>query len=164
MGTSPVTRRGGAFGRRAALPAALRTALHELFGPGIDDVHVIEHSWFARLHGRMIATTRRRRIYLRGPAESFFQNPEIVLHEFFHVMRQWETRELSVVRYVLEWLRRGYWDNRFEIEAREFAADQLHRFRAMVSRHEAASGISPESLRARTARLQTPPAPGPDSG
>ena len=164
MGPSPVTRRGSALGRHAALPAALRTSLHELFGPGIDDVRVVEHSWFARLHGRMIATTRRRRIYLRGSAETFFQNPEIVLHEFFHVMRQWETRELSVVRYVLEWLRRGYWDNRYEIEAREFAADQLHRFRAMLSRHEAAAGVSPESLRARTARLQTPPAPGQGPG
>jgi TonB family protein len=136
------------------------------------DVRIIEHSWFARLHGRMIATTRRRRIYLRGSAESFFENPEIVLHEFFHVMRQWETRELSVMRYVIEWLRRGYWDNRYEIEAREFAADQLHRFRAMLSRHEAAESpgnagretSSPESLRARTARPQTPPAGGPAPG
>ena len=138
MGTPPVTRRGRALGQRAALPPALRISLQELFGAGVDDVRIIEHSWFARLHGRMIATTRRRRIYLRGSADSFFENPEIVLHEFFHVMRQWETRELSVMRYVIEWLRRGYWDNRYEIEAREFAADQLHRFRAMLSRHEAA--------------------------
>ncbi len=99
-----------------------------------------------------------------GSAEAFFGNPEIVLHEFFHVLRQWETRELSVMRYVIEWLRRGYWDNRYEIEAREFAADQLHRFRAMLSRHEAAAGVSPESLRARTARQQTPPERGPESG
>jgi hypothetical protein len=133
-----VDRRTRLTGRQAALPPALRISLQELFGAGVDHVRIIEHSWFARLHGRMIATTRRRRIYLRGSAESFFENPEIVLHEFFHVMRQWETRELSVMRYVIEWLRRGYWDNRYEIEAREFAADQLHRFRAMLSRHEAA--------------------------
>lgn len=152
------------IGRTAALPTALRRTLEEVFGAGVSQVRIIEHSWFARLHGRMIATTRRRRIYLRGSAESFFENPEIVLHEFFHVMRQWETRELSVMRYVIEWLRRGYWDNRYEIEAREFAADQLHRFRALLSRHEPPTGINPESLRARTARPQTPPAGGPAPG
>ncbi len=31
-------------------------------------------------------------------------------------------------------LRRGYWDNRFEIEAREFAEDNLYRFRALLRR------------------------------
>ena len=124
--------------RVVSLPEPWRQSLAELFGAGVADVRVIEFSWFARLHGRMIATTRRRRIYLRDSAHSFFENPEIVLHEFFHVMRQWEPRELTVTRYVLEWLRRGYWDNRYEIEAREFATDQLHRFRAMLARYEAA--------------------------
>jgi len=133
--------------RIVPLPAPWRSSLAELFGTGVDDVLIVEHSWFARLHGRMIATTRRRRIYLSGSAESFFRNPEIVLHEFFHVMRQWEPRELTVTRYVLEWFRRGYWDNRYEIEAREFAADQLHRFRAMLSRHEAAERSGGEGLR-----------------
>lgn len=152
------------IGQTIALPPALRRTLEEVFGADVSQVRIVEHSWFARLHGRMIATTRRRRIYLRGSAASFFANPEIVLHEFFHVMRQWETRELSVLRYVIEWLRRGYWDNRYEIDAREFATDQLHRFRAMLSRHEAAADVSPESLLARTARQQMPPAQGPGSG
>jgi hypothetical protein len=133
--------------RIVPLPAHWRSSLAELFGPGVADVQIVEHSLFARLHGRMIATTRRRRIYLSGSAESFFRNPEIVLHEFFHVMRQWEPRELTVTRYVIEWFRRGYWDNRYEIEAREFAADQLHRFRAMLSRHEAAERPGGAGLR-----------------
>lgn len=125
-------------GRRVPLPTSLRAALAELFGPEVDAVQIVERSWYARFHGRIVATTRRRRIYLRGSAEQFFANPEVVLHEYFHVLRQWEPRELSILRYVLEWLRRGYWDNRFEVEAREFAADQLHRFRALLSRHAAA--------------------------
>ena len=133
--------------RIVPLPRPWRHSLAELFGAGIDEVRIVEHSLFARLHGRMIATTRRRRIYLSGSAEAFFRNPEIVLHEFFHVMRQWEPRELTVTRYVIEWLRRGYWDNRYEIEAREFAADQLHRFRAMLSRHEAAERPGPDGPR-----------------
>lgn len=126
-------------GRSTPLPPALRASLAELFGAEVDAVGVVEHSWYARLHGRIVATTRRRRIYLRGSAEEFFRDPEIVLHEYFHVLRQWESRRLSILRYVLEWLRRGYWDNRFEIEAREFAAAHLHRFRALLSRHEAAA-------------------------
>lgn len=123
-------------GRRIVPPAALRATLQELFGEGIDTVLVIEHSWFAWAHVRAIATTRRRRIYLRGAAAPFFANPEFVLHEYFHVLGQWEPRHLSVWRYLLECFRRGYWDNRFEIEAREFAEDHRHRYCALLARHE----------------------------
>jgi hypothetical protein len=93
-------------------------------------VRVIERSWFARLHGRAVATTRRGRIYLRGSAADFWSNPPLMLHEYCHVIRQWETGALTAVRYVVECLRHGYWNNRFEIEARAFAAAhsaRLHR-------------------------------------
>lgn len=123
-------------GRRVVPPAALRATLQELFGEGVDTVQVIEHSWFARAHVRAIATTRRRRIYLRGAAGPFFANPEFVLHEYFHVLAQWEPRQLSVWKYLLELFRRGYWDNRFEIEAREFAEDHRRRYCALLARHE----------------------------
>ena len=127
-------------GRGAALPPALRATLAEIFGPGVDDVRVIEHSWIACLHIRAIATTRRRRIYLRGAAGPFFVHPDIVLHEYFHVLGQWEPRRLTVWKYAVEFFRRGYWDNRFEIEAREFAEDHRHRYCALLARHEAAQG------------------------
>jgi hypothetical protein len=52
-----------------------------------------------------------------------------VLHEYFHVVRQWQPRRLTIWRYLVESLRRGYWLNRFEIEAREFASAQTPRFR-----------------------------------
>lgn len=125
-------------GRAVQLPPALRATLVELMGEGVHAVRVIEHSWFARLHWRAIATTRRRRIYLRGAAGPFFDDPGIVLHEFFHVMGQWEPRRLTVWKYVVEVFRRGYWDNRFEIEAREFADDHRHRYCALLARHQAA--------------------------
>ena len=41
-----------------------------------------------------------------------------------------------------EWWRRGYWDNRFEIEAREFAADNLYRFRALLRQANQPSNAS----------------------
>ncbi|MFO1426857.1 MAG: hypothetical protein U1F11_07750 [Steroidobacteraceae bacterium] len=117
-----------------APPADVHRSLVEVFGAGIERVEVIEHSWRARLHGRAAATTRPGRIYLRGSARAFFADPGLVLHEYFHVLHQWEPGLLTVGRYLLEWFRRGYWDNRFEIEAREFVEDHLHRFRALLSR------------------------------
>lgn len=125
------------IGRKVPLPPYLRASLEPLFGAAVDQVQVIEHSIFAWLHVRALATTRRRRIYLRGSAAEFFDDPKLVLHEYFHVLKQWETRELSVWRYVLETFRRGYWDNRFEIAAREFADDEHFRFRALLARNRA---------------------------
>jgi hypothetical protein len=112
------------------VPVPVRAALEELLGAPIGHVRVIERSWFARLHGRAVATTRRGRIYLRGSAADFWSNPPLMLHEYCHVIRQWETGALTAVRYVVECLRHGYWNNRFEIEARAFAAAhsaRLHR-------------------------------------
>lgn len=126
--------------RPAKLPPALRASLREVFGDDVDGVQIFEHARRLGVHGRAVATTRRGRIYLRGPAEEFFRDPALVLHEYFHVLRQWQPRTLTVLRYLFELLRRGYWDNRFEIEAREFVQDHLHRFRAVLSRHEANGG------------------------
>ena len=107
--------------REAELPAAVRHALERLLGSSVGHVRVIEHSRFVRLHGRAVATTRRRRIYLRGSAVEFFANPWLMLHEYFHVIHQWQPGSLTVTSYLLECLRHGYWNNRFEVEAREFA-------------------------------------------
>jgi hypothetical protein len=120
------------IGRSITVPETVGASLELLFGESIDQVRVIEHSLFARLHGRAIATTRRRRIYLRGSAADFFQNPSLMLHEYCHVLRQWEPRTLTLWRYVVEWLRRGYWNNRFEIEAREFADANRSRLQVLL--------------------------------
>ena len=122
------------MGRRVAVPEHVRLTLEKFFGDGVRHVVVVERSLFARLHFRIKATTRRRRIYLVGSAEQFFGDPALMLHEYCHVMKQWEPGHLTTLSYVIEWMRRGYWDNRFEIEAREFTADNLYRFRAMLTR------------------------------
>ncbi len=108
--------------REAAVPKVVRAALAGILGTPVDHVRVIEHSLLARLHGRAVATTRRDRIYLRGSARDFFSNSSLLLHEYCHVILQWQPGRLTVRGYLLECLRRGYWNNRFEIEAREFAA------------------------------------------
>ena len=127
-------------GRRVAPPAELGATLRQLFPDAdIDRVEVIEHSWVLLWHPRAVATTRRRRIYLRGSAAQFFADAEFVLHEYFHVLRQWEPGRLTVWRYVLEWLRRGYWLNPFEVEARAFAAGHRKRFEWLLAQQRARS-------------------------
>lgn len=116
-------------GRNVTLPGSLRTALEAVLGEPVSHVRIIEHSLYARLHLRAIATTRRRRIYLRGSAEDFFDDPWLMLHEYCHVLRQWETGDLTILRYGLECLRNGYWNNRFEVAARAFADRNLHALR-----------------------------------
>jgi hypothetical protein len=58
---------------------------------------------------------------LRGSAKDFWNDPELILHEYFHVIRQWQPRHLTVWRYLIESARNGYWNNCYEIEARAFA-------------------------------------------
>jgi len=120
------------IGRSVPVPDRVGASLELLFGERVDQVRIIEHSLFVRLHGRAIATTRRRRIYLRGSAADFFQNPSLMLHEYCHVLKQWEPRTLTLWRYLVEWLRRGYWNNRFEVEAREFAAAHRNRLQTLL--------------------------------
>lgn len=120
---------------RDVMPAELRQALTELFGDSVDDVELRERSWFARLHGRARATTRRNTIYLRGTLAEFFASPELMLHEYFHVLRQWNRGRMSLADYLLEWLRRGYWRNRYEHQARRFVDLRVGAFRKLVSGH-----------------------------
>jgi hypothetical protein len=120
------------FGRSVPVPDAIGAALELLFGERIGRVRIIEYSLFARLHGCDSATTRRRRIYLRGSAADFFKDPLLMLHEYCHVLKQWEPRTLTVPRYLVESARRGYWNNRFEIEARAFAEAHRDRLQAML--------------------------------
>jgi|SRR5215469_740767 len=118
--------------REAAVPTEVGAALEELLGSAVHRVRVFEYSWFAWLHGAT-ATTRRGRIYLRGSAADFWSNPTLLLHEYWHVIGQWERRTLTVPRYLGECLRRGYWNNRFEVEARAFAAAHGGRLRARLA-------------------------------
>jgi hypothetical protein len=126
-------------GRPVPVPDAVGACLEHLFGESVEHVRVIEHSLFVRMHGPAVATTRRRCIYLRGSAADFFQNPWLMLHEYCHVLKQWEPRILTTSRYLLECLRRGYWNNRFEVEAREFADANLPLLHALLAGKTSAS-------------------------
>jgi hypothetical protein len=47
----------------------------------------------------------------------------LLLHELAHV-RQWGADPFFPLRYALEWVRRGYWNNRYEQEARSAEFEQ----------------------------------------
>jgi hypothetical protein len=56
-----------------------------------------------------------------------------MLHEYWHVIKQWEPRTLTIRSYLAECMRKGYWNNRFEVEARAFADAHAYRLRSMLS-------------------------------
>lgn len=109
------------------LPGVLRTQLLQLFGAAALRVRIVEYSWINALHGWPLAVTRRDRIYLRWGLAEFAAHPELVLHEYFHVIGQWNSGRLTVWRYLVQNLRHGYRANPFEIEARAFAAANSQR-------------------------------------
>jgi hypothetical protein len=128
---------------RYRLPDAQRIALSRVFAVSeatIDRVVVEPESDFARMHGDILATTRVDSIYLTGMGDDFAADANLLLHEYFHVIRQWNTGELTVGRYVLQLLRKGYWRNKYEIEAREFADARTDEFRRLLTQNSDAQG------------------------
>jgi len=61
-----------------------------------------------------------------------------MLHEYCHVLKQWEPGLLTTPRYLIECLRCGYWNNRYEQEARAFA--DTHLARAVSALKDAGGG------------------------
>ncbi len=123
-----IGRRRALVGRRYVLPRAIAAALEQVFDEPVGGIIVIEHSRFARMHRGMIATTRPNRILLAISGAEFVADTELLLHEYFHVVRQWRTGYLTRWRYVAELARHGYWANRYEREAREFTASAVKQF------------------------------------
>ena len=67
------------------------------------------------------AITLWRTIWLARPTEV---SEELLLHELRHVA-QFEADRMFAVRYVWESARRGYFGNRYEVDAREYAAARV---------------------------------------
>jgi Domain of unknown function (DUF4157) len=110
------------LGWRVEPPPSILVPLETVFGEPVGHVRIFERSPYARWHMGARATTRCNTILLTGSAQAFWQDPELVLHEYFHVLRQWQPGRLTITKYCVESLQRGYWLNRYEIEARTFAS------------------------------------------
>jgi hypothetical protein len=61
----------------------------------VAQIKVVQYSIYVRFHWRAIATTRPNRIYLRGSGKEFFSDGPLLLHEYFHVIRQWGTGDMT---------------------------------------------------------------------
>lgn len=122
------------FGARYVLPIRVSVALERLFEKPVGAVKVVEHSRYARVHLGMTATTRPNLILLAISGHDFVANEELLLHEYFHVLRQWGTGRLTRWRYLLEAARCGYWDNKYEQEARGFAAAAAAQYREYLNK------------------------------
>ena len=133
------------LGRRYVLPGAVAAALERVFEEPADGVIVIEHSRYAKLHRGMTATTRPNRILLTINGSDFVENPELLLHEYYHVLCQWGPKYLTRRRYIMEWVRRGYWQNRYEQEAREFAVGTVGFYLDTLRQEVARQGGEPNS-------------------
>lgn len=119
--------------KHVRLPDDWALTLGALFGSRAVGVEVRERVWWLLPMPWVAAITGPSRIWLRGRAEDFFADPEFVLHEYCHVINQWDTRQLSILRYLKEWWRVGYWRNIYEVEARSFAAREVGRCRVLLA-------------------------------
>ena len=110
------------IGRRCVLPAALVARFPELasvhWRRGGIPVYVA--GWFLRQRSAA-AVTLWQAVFL-DPKIGL--DAELLLHELRHV-RQFEATPAFPVLYLWESLRRGYFDNRFEADARAYAARRL---------------------------------------
>jgi hypothetical protein len=79
------------------------------------------------------AVTLGRTIFL-APATRL--DPELLLHEFRHV-QQFSKRKTFPLHYIWESLRRGYHANRYEVDARDYAARRIGRITVNSSEEDA---------------------------
>lgn len=107
------------LGRQVAPPPEIAEAVVD------DDVTFREGSlipWIGGILGRMTgpaaAVTLGRTIVINKGTR---MTRSLLSHEMTHV-RQWQRDPLFPVKYSLATLRHGYWNNPYEVEARDFAA------------------------------------------
>jgi hypothetical protein len=94
-------------------------------------VYIKENSWLARmaaskLGSKQVAIVMRRTIHLwNTPREEFLNDMEWLCHELVHVKQyQRNGTFLFLVKYIFYWLKYGYRDIPFEVEARAQEYDQ----------------------------------------
>ena len=105
-----------------------RECLTKIFGVPVDDIDVYDYSGLVTaLHGGM-NTSRRNSIFLVSNCRSFWRSPALVLHEYNHVIDQWNRGRLSEGAYgfesIIQWVngRDPHDDNKWE-RAADFFAD-----------------------------------------
>jgi len=101
-GGAPLTRRD-LLGLCSPGPK-MKGCLEKILEENIDNIEVHEDKLFVNLHGiKSGAVTRPGKIYISMTCNDFFQNdwPDFILHEYFHVTKQW-AKGMSIPGYLLD--------------------------------------------------------------
>lgn len=118
------------------LPASLTNALEELFSEPVSNIKVVERSRYAALHGKILATTRKEVILLNMDGDVFSQLPELVLHEYYHVVKQWRHGELTALNYMIECAKNGYINNKYEVATNRYVQNNIGCFRLLINKYK----------------------------
>ncbi|ANB16288.1 RHS repeat-associated core domain-containing protein [Dokdonella koreensis] len=113
----------------APASGAMADCLSKIFGESVSSVNVRNKMFVTN----DFVTTRRNSIRLPPTlsVSEFFADQGLVLHEYYHVLRQWNTGQLTRRGYLREVSRSGSWadGNRFEDAAKAFSEDNLAAFK-----------------------------------
>jgi hypothetical protein len=94
-------------------------------------VKIKENSWVAKIaavkmKAGKIAIVFGNTIHLHNTtAQEFLQDKKWINHELKHI-EQYKQHGIAgfIGKYLIEWVKKGYYNNRFEVEARESESDE----------------------------------------
>ena len=100
--------------------------LSKICGENTGSVSVSGSSLYAKLLG-VVATTDKNAIFLNSKyvtCDGFWKDTSLVLHEYYRVLKQWNTGDMIVGSYLLESLGKDdkWAENKYEIAANAFAS------------------------------------------
>src|SRR5690606_24977769 len=122
----------------APASGAMADCLSQIFGQSVTGVNIRNKT----VVNNDFVTTRRNSIRLPPTlsVDEFFADHSLVLHEYYHVLRQWNTGQLSRRAYVAEFMRNGSADgNRFEDAADSFAKSHSDALKECLNKAEECS-------------------------
>jgi uncharacterized protein RhaS with RHS repeats len=113
-------------------PTKQKNCLEELFKQPVGNVQIVTQpprkNW--------TATTRKNKIIVYGECDAFFDRPEVVLEEYYHVLQQWNKKRFFKIRYGIQWVLHGYWNNKYEKEAWKWVDENLQAYLDCLARQE----------------------------
>ncbi len=109
------------------IPESTKLAIESIFDQDISSIKL--HVNVSLLNAS--AQTYINRISVDGSLNYFLNRDLLILEEYYHVIRQWNTGELTSIKYAGETLKQDfiYEDISFEFDAKTFARNNVTRFR-----------------------------------
>ena len=110
-------------------PQCVKACLDKIMGQGVGDVVVTSDPSMAWPY----AITSTNSITTRDSCSGFFGHHFTVLEEYYHVLQQWNPGRLNAFNYAWATIvDGGYEKNRWEVEAKSFAASKLGEFQQCI--------------------------------